>query len=102
VQAREFLSESYDTYLKERWLFILNRPAVCFASQLEPQLGKRAERLTLPVADNRDTPVQILGVSAYSYDSLNEQYDPIAPAPEPRYFDTVTLEEIPGPDEAQA
>ncbi|WP_259780979.1 PAS domain-containing protein [Aestuariispira ectoiniformans] len=76
--------------LKSRWKFVLEKPAIMhskFTTLRETTSFKRAERLTLPVADQSGEPAFIFGVTHYRFDKIRDRDKQIAPPEEkPIYY----------------
>lgn len=74
----KFLDELFGAnapVLQRRWLDLLNRPAIAYG-RLTGDMGhatyKRAERLSLPLADDAGESYGIFGITIYSFDRQRE------------------------------
>lgn len=68
--------------LRQRWIELLDRPAISYGrltSELSQGRYKRAERLNLPLRDNDGKPYGILGITIYDFDRLHPEQTQIPP-----------------------
>jgi hypothetical protein len=68
--------------LRQRWIELLERPAISYGrltSELSQGRYKRAERLNLPLLDNDAKPYGILGITIYDFDRLHAEQTEIPP-----------------------
>lgn len=80
------------TKLKRRWKIVLETPAVMHSKLTtlrETQSFKRAERLTLPLADDDGNPAFIFGVTHYIFDKYYDKEKAVAPPEEQPIFYTL-------------
>jgi hypothetical protein len=101
--ASEVLGADY-SWLRERWLYLMRKPAFLFVSQRRQEdQGRVFERLIFPVADNDGQVRQVLGAASYvSRDSV-PLFGPVMHVETGILFDAATLEplpfdELPGPE----
>jgi hypothetical protein len=74
--------------LRERWLHLLDSPAVMHSSTRyqadwaePPRRRRRAERLTLPLWDAEEAPYGVLGMTSYVSGTLDRDPTTIGPLP---------------------
>lgn len=84
-----FKPDNHQT-LKHRWKYILQTPAIMHSkltTLIETNAFKRAERLTLPLADAQGKPSFILGITHYRFDRVQDEHKDVAPPEEkPIYY----------------
>lgn len=86
--ADDLLGEQYRRWIRERWLYCLKRPAILYARSCPPVgAGKRANRLTLPLADRDGVPRAVVGATDYLHDRHRHRDQPILAGEELYLFD---------------
>lgn len=74
-------SDANHAVLKHRWKFIMETPAIMQSrfTTLRDTSFKRAERLTLPLANDNGCPAFIFGITNYVFDRPQENDKDVAP-----------------------
>jgi len=96
--AKDLLGEQYRRWVRERWLYCLQRPAILYAKACPPTgAGKRANRLTLPLAGKDGVPRFVVGATDYLHDRHLHRDQPVLAGEEIYLFDAQSFVPIEPP-----